>query len=252
MTFNASFANTGPRRAGAGTLGRAALDLAGRLRERIVAELTPDPVSATDPWHDIPHPPESVAADTGARQGEERGDVKRWLIVASVLMAAVLLLDLLVLALTWAPLTIGRSGAHASEPRTPVQVERAQAPVSERARVRTSWPIVIPEAEPPTEITMAELRASAARLLPPAEIREVQGRLLAFGFDPGRVDGTEGPRTRAAAKAYREKRGMIPAVDSVDRNLLAALRHDQSPKAAAGRPRSNDPFDAIYRWWKTL
>jgi peptidoglycan hydrolase-like protein with peptidoglycan-binding domain len=119
-------------------------------------------------------------------------------------------------------------------------------------RPKASWPIVIAESEPPPEVTMGELRASAAKLLPLTEIPEVQGRLLAFGFDPGRVDGTEGPRTRAAAKAYREKRGLVPAGDSVDRNLLAALRSDPSPKAVAPKPRSNAPIDAIVRWWKTL
>jgi peptidoglycan hydrolase-like protein with peptidoglycan-binding domain len=99
---------------------------------------------------------------------------------------------------------------------------------------------------------MAELRASAAVVLRPAEIREVQGRLIAFGFDPGKVDGTDGPRTRAAVKLYREKRGLIPAGDSVDRTLLATLRSDPSPKAVPPKARSNDPVDAIYRWWKTL
>ena len=253
MTFNASFANSGPRPTGAGPLAHAALNLVKRIRDRVVAQLTPGPVSATDPCCDIPRAPKPQAAADGDEGNDRRGgDVKRWLIVASVLLAAVLLFDLLVLAMTWAPLSVGRSGARATEPRAPVGVARAQAPASAQMRPKASWPIVIAESEPPPEVTMGELRASAAKLLPPTEIREVQGRLLAFGFDPGRVDGTEGPRTRAAAKAYREKRGLVPTGDSVDRNLLAALRSDPSPKAVAPKPRSNAPIDAIVRWWKTL
>lgn len=254
MTFNASFANTGLRPTGAGVLLRAALDVANRLRERIFAELTPDPVSAPDSWRDIPHAPDPGAAAGGGPEGsDQRGsDVKRWLIVASALLGTVLLLDLLVLAMTWAPLSVGRSGAHATEPRAPSRIERAQVPDVARPRTTASWPIAIAEAAPPPEVTMAELRAAAARLLPPADVREVQGRLVAFGFDPGRVDGTEGPRTRAAARLYRERRGLVPAGDSVDRALLVALRNDPSPKVTPAKPRSNDPIDAIVRWWKTL
>ena len=73
MTFNASFANTGPRPTGAGTLARAVLDLVKRIRERVVAELTPDPVSATDPWRDILRAPKLEAAADGTEGGNQIG-----------------------------------------------------------------------------------------------------------------------------------------------------------------------------------
>jgi hypothetical protein len=250
MTIDASTVHTGFRPSGDEGFRKAVIEFARKLGDRAAAEFAPDPLEAAE-------------RRRAALHAYDRARLRRWLIAGSVVTGAAALLTLIAAALMWLPLWVGRSAVPPVEarPAQPARVTAAQislpapspAPVLAQARaVKASWPIELAEAEPPPEVTMAELRASAVAVLRPVEVREAQGRLLAFGFDPGKVDGSEGPRTRAAAKAYREKRGLIPAVDSVDRNLLAALRSDPSPKAVAPRPRSNDPIDSIYRWWKTL
>ncbi len=260
MTIDASTAHTGYRPTGDEGFRNAMIEFARKIGNRAAAEFAPDPVEAAEKRQ-------------AALYAYDRARLRRWLIVGSVVAGATALLALLAAGMMWLPLWVGRSAVPPVESR-PVQPPRvavalvpapasssvaapASIPASNRAppparATPPSWPIVLIEAEPPPEVTMAELRASAAAMLRPAEIREVQGRLVAFGFDPGKVDGTDGPRTRAAAKLYREKRGLIPAGDSVDRTLLTALRSDPSPKAVAPKPRSSDPIDAIYRWWKTL
>lgn len=251
MTIDASTAHTGFRLSGDEGFRKAVIEFARKLGDRAAAEFAPDPLEAAE-------------RRRAALHAYDRARLRRWLIAGSVVTGAAALLTLIAATLMWLPLWVGRSTALPVEarPAQPARFTAAQipppaapspAPVLAQARaVKASWPIELAEAEPPPEVTMVELRASAAAMLQPVEIREALGRLLAFGFDPGKIDGSEGPRTRAAAKAYRERRGLIPAVDSVDRNLLAALRSDSSPKAAAPKPRSNDPIDAIYRWWKSL
>ena len=50
---------------------------------------------------------------------------------------------------------------------------------------------VVEQAKAHGAVALGRFGSAAAKLLPPTEIREVQGRLLAFGFDPGRVDGDD-------------------------------------------------------------
>ena len=42
------------------------------------------------------------------------------------------------------------------------------------------------------------------------QVRQVQARLAAAGFDPGSADGRVGARTRAALRAFQEARGLAP------------------------------------------
>jgi len=64
--------------------------------------------------------------------------------------------------------------------------------------------------------------------MPAAEVREVQGRLRAMGFNPGPVDGIVGPLTENAAQQYRRARG-LEATGAVDGNLLVQLRQETPP-----------------------
>lgn len=41
-------------------------------------------------------------------------------------------------------------------------------------------------------------------------MRTVQLRLLEFGYDPGKIDGEDGPRTQAAVKAFQTAHGLVP------------------------------------------
>ncbi|MBX7100388.1 MAG: peptidoglycan-binding protein [Myxococcaceae bacterium] len=65
-----------------------------------------------------------------------------------------------------------------------------------------------------------------------AEVKELQSRLQAQGFDPGPVDGDYGPRTRAAVTAFQQAHGL--EVDGVaGPKTWAAL---EAPQAAQTPP----------------
>jgi hypothetical protein len=63
--------------------------------------------------------------------------------------------------------------------------------------------------------------------LTPGEVREVQSRLKAFGFDPGLADGIAGPQTAAAVRRYQAARAVAPT-GNTDRPMLDRLRGDKS------------------------
>jgi hypothetical protein len=130
------------------------------------------------------------------------------------------------------------------------------APPSED-RVQTGTTI----APAPVAAPAAPDPSTAAAQMPAAEVREVQGRLRAMGFNPGPVDGSVGPLTENAAKQYQRARG-LEATGAVDRNLLAQLRQEAPPPrrytgngrasntaAAQRRPRNDfsDFFDRLFR-----
>jgi Putative peptidoglycan binding domain len=56
----------------------------------------------------------------------------------------------------------------------------------------------------------AEGAAGPIVSLPRERVRRMQERLAAAGFDPGPADGTVGPQTRAALRAFQEERGLDP------------------------------------------
>ena len=60
------------------------------------------------------------------------------------------------------------------------------------------------------------------------EIRELQGKLKALGFDPGAVDGVVGPTTLRAVRKYSEARAIANA--EATRDLLVRLRTESPPK----------------------
>lgn len=84
-------------------------------------------------------------------------------------------------------------------------------------------------APPPAATAQAAPDPSAAAAqMPIAEVREVQGRLRAMGYNPGPVDGIVGPLTENAAQQYQRKRG-LDVTGAVDRNLLVQLRRETPP-----------------------
>lgn len=67
----------------------------------------------------------------------------------------------------------------------------------------------------------------AAPMLYGADVRHVQERLHAFGFDPGNVDGIYGPRTLAAVKAFQRAKGLVR--DGIVGPLTLAALNAPSP-----------------------
>ena len=91
-----------------------------------------------------------------------------------------------------------------------------------------------------TRPTVSEILAAAQvgpAPLTPDEIRELQGRLKATGFNPGPIDGTMGRQTRSAVREYAEARA-LPNVDAT-RELLARLKAE--PQASVSSPAVSSP-----------
>jgi putative peptidoglycan binding protein len=71
-----------------------------------------------------------------------------------------------------------------------------------------------------SEIARAESQATG--LISVAEMRALQGRLKALGYDPGAIDGRAGPSTLRALNQYRASKLLGP-VSYVDRTTVADL-----------------------------
>jgi hypothetical protein len=180
---------------------------------------------------------------------------RRWLLggVAAALASAGV--TLLILLLVWPPGTPSAVVATAVAPPPPAPlVVEAMLPAPPELE-----PVVV-EVPPP----------SSPPPLSRDEVREVQTRLLDFGFDPGPLDGDAGRLTKTAVLKYQEKRALAQT-GKPDRALLDQLRRDPAPKverppevAQRGpRPqparRSSDPFAFLHsadndltRWLNSL
>jgi hypothetical protein len=75
----------------------------------------------------------------------------------------------------------------------------------------------VPEPAPPAPGTKA-----ASGPMTETEIRQLQARLLALGFDPGPIDGIAGPRTLQALNLYRAS-VELDRVHAIDRSAVADL-----------------------------
>jgi hypothetical protein len=155
------------------------------------------------------------------------------------------------------------------------------APPESTAASPASPPASAPAAEPPAAAKADAATggqptpADAAPSPPPLnrdEVREVQARLRALGFNPGPIDGAAGAMTTGAVAHYQQARGQSQT-GTVDRELLAQLRQDPAPQPAprvarsetapqSTRPpaaRRSDPFepvrvagDRIGRWLESM
>jgi hypothetical protein len=135
------------------------------------------------------------------------------------------------------------------------------SPSADRVQAGTNVAPAPAAAPPAAAAPAAPAPSAAAAQMPAAEVREVQGRLRALGFNPGPVDGAVGPLTENAVKQYQRARG-LEATGALDRNLLAQLRQEPPPPrrysgnsrasnaaAAPRRPRNDfeDFFDRLFR-----
>jgi Putative peptidoglycan binding domain len=135
----------------------------------------------------------------------------------------------------------------------------APSPPPPPASLASTWSAMATRTEP----TPAAVRQPAA--VEPApnpaplrrdEVREVQTRLLSFGFNPGPLDGAPGVMTEEAVMHYQRHRGQAQT-GTIDRQLLEQLRQDPAPQVAqrAARPdtratrspaaRRSDPFEPV-------
>src|SRR5688572_4530747 len=89
------------------------------------------------------------------------------------------------------------------------------------------WPLGTSAGQPPTR----------------ADVQQAQARLKAMGLDPGPLDGTWGPQTEAALRAYQQQRGlpMSGQVDAVTRQTLLATGGGADAVQEAQTPRAVPP-----------
>ena len=126
-------------------------------------------------------------------------------------------------------------------PRTAVPEVAAAARPSDDTTVAAAPAVeaAAPVSTPPPAVEAREAAAPeepAPRPLVFAEVRELQRRLRAAGFDPGPLDGSAGPTTANAARQYQRARGLA-VTGEVDHDLLARLREERTATPSPPPPR---------------
>lgn len=142
------------------------------------------------------------------------------------------------------PLAADPSPAPAPADPSPPPAPASPPPV-QTAAVAPAPPAAAPVADPPPvsappvpapPISVPPAAPSPARLAR-EDVKEIQTRLLAFGFNAGPADGNAGRMTEGAIMNYQQKRG-LPQTGKPDRALLDQLRDDPAPKVVAQQPPS--------------
>ena len=127
-------------------------------------------------------------------------------------------------ALLYGAYLIGWSSAEpaqrAIEPPAPSREIALMAPTPPTPAVT----VVAPAIDRPEPLTLPP-PPPGPRRLSNDELREVQTRLQALGYDPGPVDGMHGPQTVSAVKRYELADGGEPT-GNIDLRLLERLRRD--------------------------
>jgi peptidoglycan hydrolase-like protein with peptidoglycan-binding domain len=95
-----------------------------------------------------------------------------------------------------------------------------------------------PVSSPPVSQQFDKPTPDSAASLTPDEIRDVQGRLEAAGFNPGAIDGVIGRQTRSAVREYAGARA-LPNADAT-RELLVRLKAE-APASVSSTSVSSPP-----------
>jgi peptidoglycan hydrolase-like protein with peptidoglycan-binding domain len=122
-------------------------------------------------------------------------------------------------------------------PAAPPAAAAAAALAATPAIAPTAAPVAAPTAAPaalPADKPTAEPARDPSSLTPD-EIRDLQDRLKAAGFNPGASDGTMGRQTRSAIREYADARS-LPNAD-ISKELLARVRAETpAPAASSAAP----------------
>jgi peptidoglycan hydrolase-like protein with peptidoglycan-binding domain len=96
-----------------------------------------------------------------------------------------------------------------------------------------------PESPPPSASQIPSTPEPRSAPLTPDEIRALQGKLKAAGFDPGAIDGIVGPQTRGALRNYAQSRSLQNA--EATRDLLVRLNAEPPQQRPAQEPTVSSP-----------
>ena len=100
-------------------------------------------------------------------------------------------------------------------------------------------PVKATPESPPSASQIPSTSEPRSAPLTPDEIRELQGKLKAAGFDPGAIDGVVGPQTRSALRSYAQSRSLQNA--EATRDLLVRLNAEPAPQRPAQEPAVSSP-----------
>lgn len=130
-----------------------------------------------------------------------------------------------------------------SVPAPPASARTVASPPPEPPRAAAPAPAVttpLPAAPPPAaKEPVKATPESPPSALTPDEIRELQGKLKAAGFNPGAIDGVVGPQTRSAMRNYAQSRSLQNA--EATRDLLVRLNAEPAQQRPAQEPAVSTP-----------
>ena len=104
------------------------------------------------------------------------------------------------------------------------------------------------DASPADRIQSVSL-SRVSRRSPPDHIKDLQRALIAAGFDPGKVDGRMGPRTKRAIRAFQKANGLT--VDGIAGRRTLGKLNSGTAEGPARVPRARPSFsvsDQPGRW----
>ncbi|MGH7830846.1 MAG: peptidoglycan-binding domain-containing protein [Candidatus Binatia bacterium] len=101
--------------------------------------------------------------------------------------------------------------------------QQAEVQAAPSAAAEKKAPATPSKSQAPASVTSEPAKGTSPNINPTnGQIRLVQIRLKAAGFDPGRVDGIMGPRTKAALQKYQAARGLTNS-GALDEKTLKSL-----------------------------
>ena len=145
-----------------------------------------------------------------------------------------------------------------------VQQEKAGSPSTDKSEAKAPLPVSVPPVSaaavssspaslpaeeqdksapitsPATSQTLPIVHSEAAPLTPD-EIRDLQSKLKAAGYNPGAIDGTLGRQTRSAVREYAEDRA-LPTADAAG-ELLSGLKVE-APASVSSASVSSSPVSS--------
>ena len=124
-------------------------------------------------------------------------------------------------------------------PRAAASAPAVTAPLPAAPPPAAKEPVKATPESPPSASQIPSTPEPRSAPLTPDEIRELQGKLKAAGFDPGAIDGVVGPQTRSALRSYAQSRSLQNA--EATRDLLVRLNAEAAQQRPAQEPAVSSP-----------
>jgi peptidoglycan hydrolase-like protein with peptidoglycan-binding domain len=124
-------------------------------------------------------------------------------------------------------------------PRAAAPAPAVTAPLPANPPPAAKEPLKATPDSPPSASQIPSTPEPRPAPLTPDEIRELQGKLKAAGFDPGAIDGIVGPQTRGALRTYAQSRSLQNA--EATRDLLVRLNAEAAQQRPAQAPAVSSP-----------